>query len=180
MKTIIFACAVIFFTSCSKKDINLDVSTWNSPVITITGDSSNKVKADIDVNGTTSHLSAVALQTSFSRYFMTLNVDSSIVTIYGRDTSIAVQIDLINVRTPGTYKFGRNPAYNQEVKASCFLHDPIGGYGTINYYNDANLLSGSITIDNFTSKHIQGSFTVTCLKGTAAANITNGNFTGNF
>lgn len=188
MKTIIFACAVILFTSCSKGDINLNGSgsgwgsDWNLGGFNITGDTSNKVKADIDINGATSHISAVGLSAYFSRYALPQYSDSSITTISAFDSGWTrlLKLDLINIKTPGTYSFGHIPGgHNQEIRASYTIQNSNGNIG-IDYYNDANVPSGSITITDLTNRHIQGSFSITCWNGTAAANIRNGSFTGNY
>ena len=176
MKTIIFVCFVILFSSCSKEDVNW--GTWDWGGFTITGDSSNKVKADVYVGGAVSHMSAVAFDAGFSRYVLTQYSDSSLTTITGNDAAFYIKLDLVNIKTPGTYSFGPNPGgRNLEVRASCTRQGPGG---SISYYNNSTVRSGTITIDNLSGNHIQGTFSVTCWNGTDAANITNGSFTGNY
>ena len=178
MKTLFFALGIILFVSCTKNGFDLSGVSWPNNNFTITGDSNNKVKADISVGGTNYPLSAVALNTVFSRYVLTQYTDSSIITIAGYDTNNSLEINLINIRTSGTYSFGHIPGNTHEVKAKCSVRN-TNGY-IIYYNNDFNVLSGTITIDNITDKHIQGSFSVTCWNGTQAAGITNGSFTGNY
>ncbi len=175
MKTIFFALVIFFFTSCTKEGaIDLNNTDWSFLAPPLIGDSSNKVKADIAAGGTNYQLSAVALNTSFTRYVLNPNSDSSTITIMAFQGNAVLELDLINIKTAGTYPFGHNPGHSEEVRASYSVN------GGSFYNNDHNVLSGSITIDNLANKHIQGTFSVTCWDGTQAAYITNGSFTGNY
>src|SRR5678809_809641 len=98
MKAIFFGCLVAVFASCSKPkfDFNMSISpdaftevySWGD--FRITGDSSNKVSADIVRGGISSQFSAIALNATFSRNVFTgSNDDSSVLSISAFDPQVS-------------------------------------------------------------------------------------------
>ncbi|MEP6676157.1 MAG: hypothetical protein ABJA78_13425 [Ferruginibacter sp.] len=170
MKILIFVCCIALLASCAKPDIHLTGFSWGYGYGSINRDSTNKITADI-TGSSTAHFSAVANNTSFTKYVLTLYSDSSFVNISSNDSTIILYIDLVNILSPGTYSFGRNAANSKQIKAKCMM-------GGIDYFNDSTALTGSIQIDSFTTKRIHASFNVKCWHGTQSVTINNGKLAG--
>ncbi|MEP6712294.1 MAG: hypothetical protein ABJA37_07765 [Ferruginibacter sp.] len=171
MKTVIFACIVIFFTSCGKDfghlEGNLD---WGG--YTIIPDSNNKMKADILIGGTNNQF--LAAGGYFTRYSWPTG-DSSIVSLSGESGNMSIAIDMMDILKAGSYSFGHVIGQHKGIKIICKMDQTTG----IEYRNNYDVLSGSLKIDSLTTTRVKGSFNVTCWNGTNSVEITNGSFVGN-
>ena len=180
MKTITFICLIIFFTSC-KKDLQFDFgggwgdfSSLNFPPSP--PDSSIKVAADIYNSGGLIY-NIPGYNAYFERHDSITPGDSSSIYFQASTGHILLGVKLINILTVGTYSFGHSA---DSTKAARALFTEWNPDKVDSFFNDDNVLSGSLIIDTLTAKRIAGSFNVRCWNGTQYYDVKNGIFSGNF
>lgn len=176
MKTITFICFIIFFTSCVKSDFG----DWDNIVVPpLVMDSSFKVTADIfNSDGKVDSISSFGYYTYFERHDnITPGDGSSIYFEAGNGYYVLLWIQLKNIATTGTYSFGHSANSPKEARV---LYTGWNRNKVDSFFNDANTMTGTLTIDTLTTNRIMGSFNVRCWRDTQYVDIKNGIFAGSF
>jgi hypothetical protein len=177
MKQSLFAILFLLCISCKKESAGGPLPDPGNP--------NNQVEADILITGKNIHLSSAGNNTSYkildysyTRRFLdsVLFIEGLVRTMNG-DNDKSLNIYLDNITKKGTYIFGQLDS-GQYVEVVSMLGEVYGSRsGT--FLTNSDQKSGELIIDSISGKHIQGTFTATCLNlydSAQVAEITGGRF----
>jgi hypothetical protein len=141
----------------------------------------NELKATVSIEGGTPYLLEAKGKDLLIAKNKNTNSGETAITIYGGNANGHLQLDLVNITTPGTYPFSR-PAGLQSYALSMFIVGNVLTGPFTSFLNPSPFPGSFITIDSISNNFVKGTFAANLGAADTLRRVqcTNGSFRGNF